>query len=91
MIAIISGLWWQLNEIKKQMNTEDGKLWIDLSSFRETYARNRLEDERRYVNRDNLAEFKEEIRDAMSDMKKSVDKLADKLETPSRFGGNKTG
>lgn len=89
IIAIMTGMWLQIDGMKKNMATQTGKIWIDLATFKDAYARNRLEDERRYVNRDNLAEFKEEVKDSLSEVKKSVDKLVDKMENNTR--GSKTG
>ena len=84
MIAIMTGMWFQIDGIKKAMATETSKLWIDLATFKDAYARNQLEAEKRYVNRDNLAEFKEELRESLQKVEKSVDKLVDKMERTAR-------
>lgn len=85
LLAICGIFWTQIDSAKRSIMTETGKLWIDIGSFKEAYAKNRLEDERRYVNKDNLSEFKNEVRSSLDDVRKSVDKLVDKIDR-----GNKT-
>jgi len=86
MLAVMAAIWKKIDGVSHMVRTETGKLWIDVAGFKEAYARNRLEDERRYVNRQDLADFREEVKDSLSDVKKAVDRVADKLDEKRQVG-----
>lgn len=79
LLAVLGIIWKQLDGLKNMVSTETGKLWIDFGSFKEAYSKNRLEDDRRYANKDDLGEFKEEIRNSLDKVTQSIEKLSDRL------------
>jgi len=86
MLAVLAAIWKKIDGVSHMVRTETGKLWIDVAGFKEAYAKNRLEDERRYVNRQDLADFKEEMKDGLTEVKKAVDRVADKIDEKRHVG-----
>lgn len=86
LLAAMAGIWKQIDGLRKMVETENGKLWIDVASFKEAYAKNRLEDERRFVNRQDLTDFKDEVKESLKDVKQSVDRLTEKFDEKRTIG-----
>lgn len=79
-------MWYQLGETKKDIQIGDNKIWIDLRGIQDAFSRAQLDAEKRYVNKQDLSEFKGEMREGFADMKESIDRLTERLERNSRVG-----